>query len=173
VVDRDGNIVDNVPDGILLTLRREAEVDCGSCGGNLTVVSSTQPVDIVVHGQVLVLQLKRFNAHNKVGHCVRVPRKLRIGRLIWRLVGAVCHRGDSVMSGHYVAFAERAFRSGELVLTRWIEFDNLALSALPLSSAVAAIERMHRGQQPYLLLFALHDTLPADAQLGSFVAEIE
>lgn len=67
-----------------------------------------------------------------------------------------------VTSGHYVATAECAFRSDGLVLTRWIEFDDLSQSALPLSGAVPAIECMHCGeQQPYL--FAQHGSLPADA----------
>lgn len=196
-------ILKSVPEAINAFLRPPPprDVDCDLCPPEVAKNKKAAHrvsfheggvVGAVQVGQFLLVHLKRFRygaVAEKLSHEVSVPQRLRVGRAPLRLVGAVSHSGESARGGHYVAYVEHRFSvagngggnggggASSAALVRWLEFDDVLKSAMPLVSAQQATERMQGsgmdgvGQQPYLLLYErdgddLAD-VPADAPAAS------
>jgi hypothetical protein len=184
-------LLDSVSDAIAVYLEPPPPtvVDCVACGVKAATRTSLYAGGVgaaLQVGQFLLLQLMRFGYNDdthqahKLSHAMNVPERLRVGRALLRLVGAVSHRGSSVNSGHYVAYVEHRFSvsrsSGNgAPATRWIEFDDMLESAMPLVSVRQALQRMQgsgrngTGQQPYLLLYE-RDGDDVDVEAGAAAA---
>ena len=133
---------------------------------------------------VLGLCLKRYAIHNgrtiRLNTYVDIPVEIRLphfiqdeqmsedgtsfGNFKLSLQAVVCHRGNSVDSGHYVALVRGATSSGTISEThgdenQWMRFDDLASERITLIDVHTAL----REETPYLLFYQI---MPVDGDPG-------
>lgn len=71
--------------------------------------------------RILIVQLLRFQSVDtrvfKLNHRIRTPYRLQPqpGGPVYGLVGAVIHRGEEAVSGHYISFTRRPYSSQLLI----------------------------------------------------------
>ncbi|ETN40415.1 uncharacterized protein HMPREF1541_04692 [Cyphellophora europaea CBS 101466] len=132
---------------------------------------------------VLGLCLKRYTFQNgrpaRLGTYVDIPVEIGLPHFIQEdhmedgtnfgnfklsLQSVVCHRGESVDSGHYIALVRGTTRAPENVAAgdtkHWLRFDDLA----PQRITLVDIHQALREETPYLLFYQI---LPIDEASGS------
>ena len=116
--------------------------NCARCS---TQNPTEKTLDILSTPKVLVLQLKRFQGLQKVEDFVRFPSNLRLNfagvgngeHQLYHLTGVVCHIGQSLANGHYVAYV--------LAEEKWLLADDKTVQQVPY--------RTVKSQEVYLLFY--------------------
>lgn len=137
---------------------------------------------------VLGLCLKRY-AYNSDGQSVKLKTRIDIpveiglphfiqddkmdddgplyGNFKLSLQSVVCHRGDSVNAGHYIALVRNEVSTRNNLdgsMSHWLRFDDLAATRVTLCDVQQAL----REETPYLLFYQV---IPVDGDPGSLMVE--
>jgi ubiquitin C-terminal hydrolase len=153
-------LIDAYMDEIVDGYRCEKE-GCGS------VAQKHRVQKIVYAPDILLVQLKRFNWYGSKD-CSRIGFSERLnltrhashesmGSLDYELVAVVCHQG-SVGFGHYICVART---DAKPLSKKWAEYDDQAMCATTVNTAINPTKELGRDWTPYLLFYKRNEeTVP-------------